>query len=134
MKLLKKRLFFFIGPKGASANYVHVDDVINSLMLCISSPQAINQTYIVSNWSSMEEMICAMCSELNVSIPKIRIPILLAKFISFLMCWLPQWPLTTNRIDALSNRSRYSTEKIERELGWKPKIPISVGIKKLLKK
>jgi len=44
---IKNNLFFFIGPEGASANYVHVQDVVQALDLCVTHPKAANQTYIV---------------------------------------------------------------------------------------
>lgn len=128
-RILAKRLFFYIGPRGASANYVHVNDVVSALLLCLKEPSAANQTYIVSAWSSVEEMVEAMAEGLNVLPPRLRIPLPLVQLAALAFGWLPKWPLAVGRVNALTNRSRYSTKKIEQELGWQVTVPVAVGMR-----
>jgi len=45
------------------------------------------------------------------------------------MGWWSDWPLTLSRVQAMSARTRYSTEKIEKELGWKLTVPIKEGMR-----
>lgn len=131
LKAIQKKVFTFIGPKGASANYVHVKDVVQALELCIRHPKAVNQTYIVSAWATLEEMVNGLSAGLELAPPSKRIPIILAKRLAKIMQWWPQWPLTVSRISAMSLRSRYSTEKIEKELGWKLTVSVEDGMRAL---
>jgi nucleoside-diphosphate-sugar epimerase len=126
---IRKKLFAFIGPKGASANYVHVQDVVQALDLCVSHPKAANQTYIVSAWATMEEMVSGLAAGLGLPPPSGRIPLPVATLLAKVMQWWPQWPLTLSRVQAMSVRSRYSTEKIEKELGWKLTVPVKEGMR-----
>lgn len=125
---IRKGLFAFIGPLGASANYVHVDDVVQALELCVEKPQAAHQTYIVSAWATMEDMVSGLAAGAGIAPPKLRMDLRLAKCLGRLFKWMPRWPLTISRVQAMSTRSRYSTEKIERELGWRLSVPVKEGM------
>lgn len=125
---IRKGLFAFIGPRGASANYVHVDDVVQALELCVEKPQAAHQTYIVSAWATMEDMVSGLATGAGIAPPKRRIDLRLARCLSRLFKWMPGWPLTLSRVQAMSTRSHYSTEKIERELGWRLSVPVKDGM------
>jgi nucleoside-diphosphate-sugar epimerase len=125
---IRKGLFAFIGPPGASANYVHVDDVVQALELCVEKPQAAHQTYIVSAWATMEEMVSGLASGAGIAPPKRRMSLPLAMCLAGLFKWLPRWPLTQSRVQAMSMRSCYSTLKIERELGWRLSVPVKEGM------
>lgn len=121
-------LFAFIGPMGASANYVHVKDVVRALYLCINHPNAANKIYIISAWATMEEMVNGLSTGAGLPAPVRRIPLHLATWLASAMQWWPWWPLTVSRVQALSLRSRYSTKKIENELGWKLTVPVKEGM------
>lgn len=128
LRAIQRNFFTFIGPKGSSANYVHIEDVVQALNLCVSHPKAANQTYIVSAWATMEDMVSGLAVGAGVKVPVRRIPLRLATWLAKAMsCW-PSWPLTLRRVQAMSLRSLYSTEKIEEELGWKSTIPVKEGM------
>jgi nucleoside-diphosphate-sugar epimerase len=129
LSALQKNLFAFIGPKGASANYVHVQDVVQALDLCVRNPKAANQTYIVSAWATMEEMVSGLAAGAGLAIPSRRIPLPIATLLAKAMQWWSRWPLTLSRVQAMSLRSRYSTVKIENELGWKLTVPLKEGMR-----
>jgi nucleoside-diphosphate-sugar epimerase len=129
MNAIRKGFFAFMGPPGASANYVHVDDVVHALALCIEKPQAANQTYIVSGWATMEDMVSGLAAGAGIPPPKRRMYLPLAKCLAVLFKWVPRLPLTLSRVQAMSMRSRYSTEKIERELGWSLSVPVKEGMR-----
>ena len=128
LNAIRQNLFAFIGPAGASANYVHVQDVIQALYLCISHPKAANQTFIVSAWETIEEMASGLAEGAELKAPRRRIPLGVATLFAMLMQWWPRWPLTLSRVQAMSMRSRYSTKKIEKELGWKLTVPVKKGM------
>jgi len=128
MRAIRKKFFAFIGPEGASANYIHVQDVVQAIDLCLSHPNAANQTYIVSAWATLEDMVKSLAVGAGLKVPSRRIPLNLATFLAITMQWFSKWPLTRNRVKAMSSRSKYSTEKIEKELGWKLTVPVEKGM------
>ena len=128
LSAIQKGLFAFIGPKGASANYVHVNDVVQALQLCICNDRAANQVYIISAWATMEDMAAGLAHGLGLNPPVKRIPLQLAHALATLMQSWSKWPLTKSRVQAMSSHSRYNTKKIERELGWKLTVPVKEGM------
>ena len=119
LSAIRKGLFSFIGSKGASANYVHAEDVVQAIELCLHHPKAANQTYIISAWATIEEMVGGLALGAGLNYPSRRIPIYLAIMLANAMKWHPRWPLSVSRVQALSSRARYSTKKIENDLGGK---------------
>jgi len=129
LNAIQKNLFAFVGPEGASANYVHVQDVVKALDLCVKHPQAANQTYIVSAWATIEEMASGLAIGVGLNPPSRRIPLRVATLLAKAMQWWSCWPLTLSRVQAMSVRSRYSAKKIEKELGWKLTMPVKEGMR-----
>ena len=128
LKAIKMKRFAYIGAEGASANYVHVQDVVQALDLCVRHPKAANQTYIVSAWSTIEEMVSGLAEGAGLATPSLRIPLPVASSVAKAMQWWPHCPLTPSRVRAMNLRSRYSTRKIEIELGWNLTVPVKEGM------
>ena len=121
VKSIDKGFYFFVGfKKGASANYVAVENVIEALYLAATNPRAKNEIYIISSWCTIEEFIGNIAKSLDKPFPKFRIPLRLSKGLAIVTFFIPRNPLTVARINALSNRVIYNTTKIETELGYKP--------------
>jgi nucleoside-diphosphate-sugar epimerase/glycosyltransferase involved in cell wall biosynthesis len=131
IRMVSLGLFAYIGPTGSSANYVHVDDVVSALVLCTSSPAAAGQTYNVSDWTTLENMVRSIAASLKRPAPSVRLPLWLARSAARLFHWLPRWPLTVGRVGALTSRARYATTKIEEELGWSVSKPVVQGVTEL---
>lgn len=129
LNTIRRGFFAFIGPRGGSANYVHVKDVVQALMLCIAHPNAANQTYIVSGWAVVEDMVSGLSIGAGLKPPVWRVSLRLASIVASVMQIWPKWPLTISRVQALSSRSQYSTKKIETELGWKLTVPVEEGMR-----
>jgi nucleoside-diphosphate-sugar epimerase len=132
VKSIDKGFYFFIGSKGSSANYVPVENVIEVLYLTAISPASKNQIYIISNWTTIENFINTIAKALNKRTPRLRVPIGFVKFLARLTSFIPKNPLTVARIDALSNRAIYNTNKIEKELNYKPVVTVEETIEKLV--
>jgi len=129
--VISKNLFAFVGPVNASANYVHVQDVVQALDLCVSHPNAANQIYIVSAWATIETMICGLAAGAGVNPPFRRVSFTVACWLANVMQNWSYWPLTLGRIHAMSARCSYSTGKIEKELGWKLTVSVEDGMRQL---
>jgi nucleoside-diphosphate-sugar epimerase len=119
IKVVDKGFYFFIGAKGASANYISVSNVVQALYLAATNPRARNEIYSVSSWSTLEHFIEIIANELGKPIPKLRIPLIFINSISGLMSLFSINLLTASRIKALTNKSIYLTDKIEDQLGYK---------------
>jgi nucleoside-diphosphate-sugar epimerase len=63
--MIQRDLFFLIGKPGASANYIHVDNVVEALMLYWSMPQAAGQVYNLSDHRTMETFIGVIAQSLE---------------------------------------------------------------------
>lgn len=131
MNMIRRGWFAYMGPAGASANYVHVDDVVSALLLCAALPQAAGKTYNVSDWATMEDLVEAMAEGMGVSAPTRRWPLGFMMLLARSLQWLPRWPLTVARVRALSGRARYSTQLIEEDLGWRVSVPVVRGMQAL---
>ncbi len=131
MNMIRRGWFAYMGPAGASANYVHVNDVVSALLLCAALPQAAGKTYNVSDLTSIEELVAAMAMGMGVSVPTRRLSLGLMMLLARSLQWMPRWPLTVARVRALSGRARYSTQRIEEDLGWRVSVPVVRGMQAL---
>jgi nucleoside-diphosphate-sugar epimerase len=133
VKTIDSGLYFFVGfKKGASANYVPVENVIEALFLAATNPRANNEIYIISSWCTIEEFVGTIAKSLGKLGPKLRISIRFTKGVAMLTSFIPKNPLTVARINALSNRTIYKTTKIESQLSYKPVVSIEDTIKELV--
>lgn len=124
-------LFVFIGPPGAVANYIHVDNVAAALMLC-GRPQGMpSQVYILSDHCSFEELAGLVCAELRRPVPRVRIPRWTADALAHTFGRLPGFPLTPARVNALTTRAVYQARKIVDEGGYRPVISLADSIRQM---
>lgn len=115
--IIEKKLFFYIG-RNSFVNYVHVDDVVNSLLLCISNDVSIGKTYIISQSLIIEKMIDSLLIGLEIKRKFIHVPEFLVRVIHKLFLKSYSKNLTESRIDALTSKCTYNSGKIEKELDF----------------
>lgn len=133
VRMIERGMFFFIGKPGASANYIHVDNVIKALLLCGRAPAADGRIYNLSDHASMEEFVALIAKIRQVPLPMLRVPEALVRE-------LAQWaatlglglPLTPSRIDALTCRTMYSYDRIIEELGYRHVHSMESGVRQFL--
>ena len=112
-KAICKGWFFFVGRPGASANYVHVDRVVDALEFCLTSPAARNQVFNLSDWATMERFAGALAAGLGCRPPARRLPGPLVRLAAGAGALLPGFPLTPSRVAALSSRARYPIDRLQ---------------------
>ncbi|MDR6956353.1 nucleoside-diphosphate-sugar epimerase [Pseudomonas brassicacearum] len=118
-RIVRKRMFFYIGTRETIANYIHVDDVVRAIELCSSSTIAKNKTYIVSNDCLLCDVIDAIASYYEVKSPRLIIP---EFFIRLFLKVCPasiRLPLTSSRVDALVSQVSFSSCLINSELDFR---------------
>lgn len=132
IKMIDRNMFFFVGKEGAIVNYVHVDNVVDALVLCATSPLAVNDSiYIVSDHCTVEELVKIIAVALDKIMPKKRLPESVVRAVVSFSSILPSFPLNSSRVDALTNRTVYVTNHIQSELGFKRSISMEMGISEL---
>ena len=134
INMIKRGLFFFIGEKGAIANYIQVENVIDALLLCGTATLPSNaRTYIVSDFRTLEDFVAIIATELDIFYPKKRLPESLVRLIANLGLYLPRFPLRSSRVDALTHQHRYQTARIEAELDYQHNVSMEEGISELVR-
>jgi nucleoside-diphosphate-sugar epimerase len=132
VRAIERGIFFFIGNRGASANYVHVANVVDALVLCGSSPRAHGRTYNVSDWCTVEDFVGAIADALGRPRPRLRLPEGPVRRTVRVLQRIRPLPLTESRIDALVTRARYPIDRIQRELSFTLEISIATGLARLV--
>ena len=115
--MIRKGLFFYVGC-DARVNYVHVDDVVAALLLCGKKREAIGKTFVLSDSVMLEQMVQALAEGLGVKAPSLRLPMRPVHLLVKLLDRLPNFPLTKNRLDALTGHCLYDSSSIVGELGF----------------
>ena len=132
IRAVDRGLFFHIGRRGAVANYIHVDNVVEALIRSATAPQTDGQVYIVSDHRSLEDFVGIIAENLGRAAPRIRIPFWVARGAALVGGWLPGFPLTPTRIRALTSRVVYSKQRIETELGYTPVVSMEEGLRQMV--
>lgn len=130
--MIDKSMFFFIGKPGAVANYIHVENVVDALIMCGTAGLPTNgRAYIVSDHRTLESFVGIIAAVLGKSAPQIRFPESLVRAAVALTGPIPQFPLKSSRVNALTNRTVYRADRIGSELGYKNRISMEEGIGEL---
>lgn len=131
-RMVEARLFFFVGRSGASANYVHVSNVVDALVLCATEAAADSRVYILSDWCTVEEFVAAIADGLGCPHPRLRLPERAVRCAVWAAARVTKAPLTPSRVDALVNRSRYSIARIQQELRFSLGVSIPAGLERMV--
>ena len=134
IKLIDRGWFFFIGREGASANYVPVENVIDAMLLCATARLSENgRVYIVSDHRPLEALVQIIASALKIGSPQRRFPEHLIRTACTIVGKLPGFPLSTSRIDALTDRSIFRIDRIQSELGYENHVSMEAGMGELVR-
>lgn len=121
--------FVYLGPRGAVCNYVHVESVVDAMLLAMPKGTGACATYVVSEAMNLEDFVGVLCKHLDRRPPAIRLPIALARTVARVGTSLsPRFPLSRARVDALTGRTTYAADRIRTELGWVPSVPLAAGL------
>lgn len=126
--IIKQRLFFYIGSRDAVATYIHLDDVVEALLLCGADLRARGQIFNLSNDCLLSEIVDAVSQASNVKSPTLCVPEKPLRLLVKLISSLTSIPLTQARIDSLVRYRFYPHAKIEQVLGFVPKHDIPDAI------
>lgn len=126
--------YFYIGKPGAKANYVSVENVIDALFLAATKKCALGQVYIISDSAPLEDFIDTIAKTLSRPLPSKRVPLFIVRLVGFIGDSIPGSPITTGRINALTNKVTYSSKFIIEHLGFSSQVDIIHAIESLVEK
>ncbi len=130
--MIDRGLFFYIGKPGASANYIHVSNVVEGLLRCGTMTAAKGRTYNLSDHCTIEHFVGVIADALDKNPKRLRVPKPIARLAAATLGKLPGFPLTVSRVDALATRSIYPISRIERELGYQHITSMEAGLRELV--
>ena len=111
---------------GNRRSMVHVEDVVQAARLAAEKPAAVGQTYIVTDGQacSTRQLYEWICEALDKPVPAWTIPIGLLKVLAkvgdgFGRARGRRFVFDSDALDKLIGSACYSSEKIERELGFR---------------
>lgn len=132
IKLLKRRLFFFVGQPGARIHGIHVANVAKALVLCASHPQARGSIFNLSDDMPIEDFVATIATTMGLPVPRLRLPSGLLYGLAATCGNLPGWPLTRSRLAVLTARASYANDRIANQLGYAHPISFAAGIKEVV--
>ena len=101
--------------------------------MCGKMPVKNGKIYNLSENCTFEEFIFLISQLLGKPTPKLRLPENLVRLGVKVLGKIPGFPLTESRIDAMVNRTVYSTKSIENELGYKSVVSLEEGLGEMVK-
>lgn len=131
-RYIKRGLFF---PVGRGENYLHtiyVDNLIEALVLTMTSRQAKNQDFDIGDkpCPKAKEVVGRIYRVLGRKIPKFYLPVFLAKHLAVLGDMIPTFPLTSQRLEFFTSDKIYNISKAEKLLGYQPKVTLATGLER----
>jgi nucleoside-diphosphate-sugar epimerase len=129
-----------VGDGGNSVDLIHVDDVADFTSIILRDERTIGRVYNLTNPvnPTWKEMLNIVASEMGIPAPEKHIPYSLAmvaagiiEFISFFTRRPPR--LTRYAVRVIGRQYYYSTERIQKELGFQPAIDLREGIRKCVR-
>lgn len=132
-EMVKRGWFFFVGKPGALMNYTSVENVAAALIACGTHPAAANRIFNVSEDMPIERFAAIIAEELGARTPSLRLPEPPLRALAALFGRLPGMPLTEARLDALTVRARYSSDRLRQELAYRPDRSLEEGLRELVR-
>ena len=130
---ISRRQFFFIGKNEASANYIHVKNIIDALYLCaICESRYLGNVYNVSDHCSLEDFVAMISDNLGLANISLRFPEWPTRFVTRILENISGFPLTTSRVNAMTNRAIYPINKIRDDLGYQSVVSMEDGIRQFV--
>ena len=128
LQTVNRGLFFFIGKENKSlVNYIHVTDVVNALMCCGSNDKGLGEIFNLSQLTTVEKMITSFAFGMKSNKKILRLPEGVVRVFVNIFEHISGFPLTSPRVDALTSRCIYNSDKVQKILGFKYSMTLEEG-------
>jgi len=121
-----------IGDGKANAHYIHVENVVDALLLCLQDTRAIRRIYNISDTNRMVDCAGIIAKYYNKPLNLSAVPEWLVRGVAGLAAIVPGLPVNFSTVDVLVNKTNYSRSRIEAELGYRLRVPINKGLNRFL--
>ena len=112
---------------GNRRSMVHVDDVLQAALLAAERPEAVGQTYIVTDGRqySPRQIYVWICEALKKPVPRWVVPLPVLWLLGVAGDWIGRvrgrrFVFDSDALDKLIGSAAYSCEKLKSELGYRP--------------
>jgi dihydroflavonol-4-reductase len=137
---IKKRRFLMIGTGMTRLHLVHVEDLVDGILLCSSSPQALGETFLLAGPEAptLNDIVAIAAETFGVSPPTLKIPVwpvYTAGWLCEALC-VPlriNPPLHRRRVGFFTHHREFNIEKARRLLGYSPRVTPRDGIGRTLR-
>jgi nucleoside-diphosphate-sugar epimerase len=138
-RLVRRDLFPPLPETDNRRSLVHVDDVVEVMLLVAEDDRANGQTYIISGPESPSgrELYDVMREVLGMpgrqwSVPEIILQCAARCGDGLESLLKRRVPLNSEALDRLLGSAWYSSNRITRDLGWRAKVPLHKGLQEML--
>lgn len=137
---IQKRRFVMIGPGTTRLHMVHVDDMVQGIMLCGSQANALGQIFIISGPEAptLNEIAATGADIMGVPRPKLHIPVwpvYTAGWLCEMLCvpFKIDPPLHRRRVGFFTHHREFDIGKARRLLGYAPRVSVREGIERTVR-
>lgn len=140
MKLVKRGLPLPFASVKNRRSFVFVGNLVDAIATCLTHPNAVNQTFLVSDTQDLStpELVKIIAQQLNKPCHLLPIPPSLLKVLGYFGDSLEHLlkrplPLNTTVIDRLLGSLYVNSSHLQNRLNWQPTYTIEQGLEKTLK-
>ena len=141
VKALSHGRFVPVGDGSNRRTLIYDRDVANAALLAVQHPNAAGKVYNVSDgqFHTLKEIIVAICDALGRNPPRLSIPVGPARFSAGLMedtfrLVGRESPIGRETIDKYTEDIAVDSQRIQRELGFKPQYDLKTGWEETVEK
>lgn len=139
-RAIQRQRFVMIGPGTTRLHMVHVDDMVDGIMLCGESPAAIGEVFLLAGPEAptLNEIAATGAAVMGVQPPRFRVPVAPVYFAGWLCekACVPLGidpPLHRRRVGFFTHHREFDIGKARRLLGFDPKISVREGIERTVR-
>ena len=138
-KAIRAKRFFLLGNGQSFLHPTYIDDLIQGISICTDNENAVGKIFLITGDKPLpvKELAEIIAEELDVRLPKIRIPLLFAHTTAKIMELVAKVahfdpPLTRSRVKFFTENRAFSCQKARTELGYIPKVDFREGVRRTI--
>jgi dihydroflavonol-4-reductase len=136
---IRKKRFLMIGPGTTRLHLVHVEDLVDGILLCSTSSAALGETFLLAGPEAptLNDIVAVASEAFGMSPPSLKVPVWPVYAASWL-CEAVCVPLRINpplhrRRVGFFNHREFNIDKARRLLGYAPHVHPREGIERTLR-
>jgi dihydroflavonol-4-reductase len=134
-RAIRNGRFVMIGPGTTRLHMVHIDDMVQGILLCGDRSEAIGEVFLLAGPEAptLNEIVATAADAMGVARPRLRIPV----WPVYTAGWLCEAvcvplridpPLHRRRVGFFTHHREFDISKARRLLGYVPRVSVAEGI------